>query len=159
MPKAVFVGQQPSSYEDEGKVLPVRPGSSGFRLIKMMSIDESSFRRNFDAVNLSPFYDPDGFSPEYHYNSANNLLSLLEGRRIILLGPAVAQCFGIDRSRYQFCQFFDHPEKHDFHGLFCVIPHPSGANRLYNDPSMYEMVSNTLKMLWQISLEPERINV
>jgi uracil-DNA glycosylase len=145
----VFIGQQPSRYEDEGLILPVRPGSSGDRLIKMMGVTEAAFREHFDCVNLSPYYDPDGFSPAYNIKAAQNLRPLLRGKRVVLLGPAVAEAFEIDRTKYEFCQFFDHPTW-EHHGLFTVIPHPSGANRVYNSPEMYNMVVSTLNLLWEL---------
>ena len=92
---------------------------------------------------------PDGFSPKYHIPAIHNLRSLLRGRKVVLLGPAVAEAFEIDRTQYDWCQWFDHPSWEDHHGLFCVIPHPSGANRLYNDPQMYEMVRSNLDFMWQ----------
>lgn len=149
MSRIVFVGQQPSRIEDEGTVLPIRPGSSGDRLVKMMGINEEAFRRHFDCINLNPYYDPDGFSPGYNITSARNLRPMLRGRRVVLLGPAVAEAFEIDRSKYSWCQFFDHPTW-SHHGLFTVIPHPSGANRLYNNHEIYNMVTSTLNSLWEM---------
>lgn len=149
MSRIIFVGQQPSSHQDEGLVLPVRPGSSGDRIIRMMGVTEQAFRENFDMFNVSWEYDPDGFSPKYHTKAILNLKSLFRGRKVVLLGPAVAEAFEIDRTQYEWCQWFDHPTWEDHHGLFCVIPHPSGANRLYNDPQMYEMVRSNLDFMWQ----------
>lgn len=149
MSRIIFVGQQPSSHEDEGTVLPVRPGSSGDRLVRMMGITEQAFRENFDMFNVNAEYSPDGFTPGYHITHVHNIRSLLRGRKVVLLGPAVAEAFEIDRTQYDFCQWFDHPKWEDHHGLFCVIPHPSGANRLYNNPEMFEMVRRTLDLMWQ----------
>lgn len=149
MSRIIFVGQQPSRYEDEGLVLPVRPGSSGDRIIKMMGITEQAFRDNFDYINVSARYDPDGFSPMYHTREVWNMRSMFRGRKLVLLGPAVAEAFEIERSTYHWCNWFDHPKWESHHGLFCVIPHPSGANRLYNDPGMFEMVRNHLDFMWQ----------
>lgn len=149
MSRVIFVGQQPSRYEDNGLVLPVRPGTSGDRIVKMMGVTEDAFRQNFDCINVSPRHDPDGFDPENHRVEVDNLRSLFRGRKLVLLGPAVAASFGIDRTMYHWCNWFDHPTWEDHHGLFCVIPHPSGANRLYNDPGMFEMVRTHLDFLWQ----------
>lgn len=149
MSRIVFVGQQPSRADDDGLVLPVRTGSSGDRIIRMMGVTEQAFRENFDFMNVSSRYDPDGFSPAYHIANTWNIRSLLRGRKVVLLGPAVAEAFEIDRMKYEWCQWFDHPKWEDHHGLFCVIPHPSGANRLYNNPEIYEMVRTTLDLMWQ----------
>jgi uracil-DNA glycosylase len=147
--RIVFVGQQPSKFEDNGLVLPIRPGSSGDRIVKMMGITEQAFRDNFDCINVSSRHDPDGFDPENHKVDVDNIRSLLRGRKVVLLGPAVAHAFDIDRSMYQWTDWFDHPKWIDHHGLFTVIPHPSGANRLYNDPSMFELVRRHLDFMWQ----------
>lgn len=145
----VFIGQQPSRLSDEGKTLPIRPGSSGDRLVRMMGITEDAFRKAFDCINLNPHYHPDGFESHDNIAAAKNMLPLLRGKRVVLLGPAVAQAFEIDRAAYAYCQFFDHPSW-SHHGLFTVIPHPSGANRLYNNPETYNMVVSTLNMLWEM---------
>lgn len=152
MSRIVIVGQQPSRPEDEGTVLPVRPGSSGSRLIQMMGVTEEAFRKNFDLINVSPRYDPDGFSCGGHsfIPEAMNIRPLLVGRRVVLLGSAVATAFQIERSRYEWCQWFDHPKWDDHHGVFCVIPHPSGMNRVYNDPFMFGLVKSQLDFMWQM---------
>lgn len=148
MPKMVFIGQQPNSYEDQGNPLPIRPNSTGRRLVQMMGVTDEAFEKNFVRMNVSPFHDPEGFSPEYWRDNAANILPLLEGRRVVLLGPAVADAFGFERSRYDYASWFDHPDGH--HSLFAVIPHPSGVNRQYNNPEMFEMVRSFLDMCWTL---------
>lgn len=145
--KSVFVGQQPNSHADEGTALPVRPGTSGSRLMSMMGLDYTTFKNTFLRVNVSAIYDPDGFSPSYHQPHAQNLLPLLEGRHVVLLGPAVAEAFKWKRSEYEYCRFYDHPHAHL---LWAVIPHPSGLNRLYNDPEVVRQVTELLQYLWRI---------
>ena len=144
--KPVIIGQMPSCHEDEGIALPVRSGSSGHRLCQLMEVNETTLRRDFVLMNVSARYDPDGFSPEYHKTEVKNFLPLLSGRKVIMLGPAVAAAFGISRDEYSFGEWFDHAEEHM---LICVIPHPSGLNRLYNDPEMQRIVSSLLKALWE----------
>lgn len=123
-----------------------------------MGVNEEAFRKNFSCVNLSPYYDPDGFSPGYHVASAKNMAPLLAGKRVVLLGPAVAEAFEIPRMKFEWCQWIDHPSW-DMHAIFTVIPHPSGANRLYNDPQIYSMVSGLLNMLWEIRDEHKPVSV
>lgn len=145
--RPVIVGQQPASEADEGVSLPIRPGTSGSRLLGMMNLSQEEFERDFIRINVSPAYDPDGFTPSYHRHHVTNLLPLLEGRKVCLLGPAVADAFGLRRSSYDYCHFFDHPG--EWHILLVVIPHPSGLNRLYNDPSMIKRVREVLFYLWE----------
>lgn len=150
MSRALFVGQQPVSYEAEqtGDILHLGGGLDS--IIKMMNIPSTHFLQNFDYINVSAHHEPDGLSPEYHRTDIRNIRPLLSGRRIILFGPQVASAFEIDRSKYEWCQFIDHPTWDDFHGLFCVIPHPSSRNPLYANPEFRGMVLRTLDMLWQI---------
>lgn len=134
--KPVIIGQQPNSCEDEGTTLPIRPGSSGQFLTELAggSLD------GFDLINVSPFHDPDGFSPLYHRCSAKNMAPLLKGRKVIFLGPAVANAFEIRRSEYNWCSWYE------MEFQWAVIPHPSGLNRLYNDPEIRERVLYFLRI-------------
>jgi uracil-DNA glycosylase len=141
----VFIGQQPGSYEDEGTVLPVRPGSTGQRLAQMMGITPEAFAENFIRMNVSAHYEPDGFEAAYHRIEMDNILPLLEGRRVVLLGPQVAEAFAIPRDQYSWAEWFDHPTAHI---LMAVIPHPSGLNRLYNNPEIHNMISTFLDGCW-----------
>jgi hypothetical protein len=148
MTKIVFIGQQPNEYADENQpALPVRPNSSGARLVKLMGITEEAFRYHFTLVNVSPHHDPEGFNPTYNIAAALNLLPLLEDRRVVLLGPAIANSFCINRDAYQFNKWFDYPG--EMNALFSVIPHPSGMNRLYNDPVVVEEVREFLNYCWE----------
>ena len=146
----VFIGQQPNSYEDEGLALPCRPGSSGQRLAQMMGVLPEAFETNFIRMNVSPHYEPDGFTPEYYRADVLNFLPLLEGKRVVLLGPPVALAFGFERQSYEWAAWFDHPTEHV---KFAVSPHPSGLNRLYNNPEMMGMVSSFLDHVWQTRYE------
>lgn len=146
--KPVFIGQMPASESDEGEALPQRSGTSGMRIVQMMGIVPEVFNERFVRMNVSPFYDPDGFSPEYNSLQAKNILPLLEHRRVILLGPAVASAFGFTRSSYYWCRWFDHET---LNISFAVMPHPSGRNYLYNEPQIVDMVKRFLDEVWEMS--------
>lgn len=153
MGRTLFVGPQPSSYEAEKSGEVLTPGGALDNIIKMMGIPSSNFFEKFDYINASPHYNPDGFSSEYDAIHMKNIRPLLSGRRIICFGPLVASAFEIDRDRYEWCQFFDHPRWEEFHGLFCVIPYPDNRNRFYHDPENRGMVIRTLEMLLTFSHE------
>lgn len=144
----VFVGQQPATVEDEGKPLIVKPNSTGHKIVQWMGVTEQQFNDNFARVNLNPWHDPEEFSPGYCRAAAQNLYGLLYGRRVVLLGPAVAEAFGIMRHSYKYFHFQDHPDQHF---LYAVMPHPSGLNRLYNDPAMVAQARQFLGYLWNLS--------
>lgn len=147
--KTIIIGQQPAKHEDEGVTLPFGPNTSGARLASMTGVTYRAFRQGFDLINLSQFHDPDGFSPEYHRNSFLNLVPLLQGRQVIMLGPAVAKACMISRNEIPaWGEYFDHPRA-EFIMLVSVIPHPSGLNRLYNDPAITEVVSQCLSFSFQ----------
>lgn len=155
MSKIVIVGQQPASYEDEGNPLPVRPNSTGQRLCQMAGILPTSFENAFIRMNVSPRYEPDGFMPEYYRTDVENWLPLLEGKRVILLGPAVASAFAIPRDQYDWAHWFDHPTEHV---LLSVIPHPSGLNRLYNNPELTSMVGSFLREAFNMVLAEQKMS-
>lgn len=157
MSRALFVGPQPTSYEAEQSGEVAQQGSGIETLIKMMGITKESFFNSFDYINVSAHHEPDGLSPEYHRADIRNIRPLLSGRRIILLGPPVASAFEIERSKYEWCQFIDHPVWEDFHGLFCVIPNPSTRNPLYANPEFRGMVLRTMDMLLQLRDEQKLI--
>lgn len=153
--RIVFVGQQPNTYEDEGQPLIIKPNSSGERLAKWMGVSPSEFTNNFARVNLNPWHDGDEFSPNYHIAAAKNLYELLYGRRVVLLGPAVAEAFGVSRRDYVYFRFYDHPEAHF---IYAVMPHPSGLNRLYNDPQIMAQAKNFLQFLWNVRGDTPELN-
>lgn len=150
--KAVFVGQMPNSPEDEGDPLTLKnPNSSGSRLAKWMNITPEEFATNFVRVNLNPHCD-DEFSPSHWKASAKNMKGLLEHRRVVLLGRAVAEAFDLNPRQYEYFRWFDHPTNYET-SLFCVIPHPSGQNRLYNDQQNVNRAMDLLAGLWLFAEE------
>jgi len=143
----VFIGQQPATPDDEGQPLIIKPNSSGERLQKWMGVTPVQFEEHFMRVNLNPWADTDEFTPGHHVAAARNLYELLYGRRVVLLGPSVAEAFGIRRKSFTYFHFYDHPEAHF---LFSVMPHPSGLNRLYNNPATVGQAKKFLRKLWDL---------
>lgn len=110
---------------------------------------------SFDRVNLCSEAKPGSIDPRQYHSAAENLgASLLVGRRVVMLGPNVASCFGISRNSYEWCQWHGWNERAVVPGWrvdkyppfhWCVIPHPSGRNLLYNDPVIREMTGSLLR--------------
>ena len=150
--KAVFVGQCPASIEDQGDPLTLKnPSSSGSRLAGWMGVTPEEFSANFIRVNVNP-HSEEEFSPGYWIPAARNLKGLLEHRRVVLLGRLVAESFELRQTDYQFFRWFDHPSDYET-SLFCVIPHPSGRNRMYNDQQNIARVSDLLSTIWLLKKE------
>jgi uracil-DNA glycosylase len=152
--KPVFIGQMPGN-DNDTEALPIRPGSSGMRLVQMMGVTQEAFEQNFIRMNVDVNYDPDGFHVPYAKTCAQNFLPLLEHRRVILLGPPVAACFGYERQSFEWCRWFDHDT---LNISFAVIPHPSGRNFLYNEPWMMSLVSEFLDQVWHEMLRSRSKN-
>lgn len=153
--KAVFVGQCPAKPEDEGDPLTLAYNeSSGSRLARWMGVTNEQFADNFIRVNLNPHADGE-FSSLHWRAAAQNMKGLLEGRRIVCLGRPVAESFGLLPTEYEYFRWFDHPG--DFYSsLFCVIPHPSGRNRMYNDQHNVNKATGILQALWLLSQDSSR---
>lgn len=154
MKRTLFVGSQPVSYEAEQKPeMEFQSGGAMDLLIRnYMDTSAEVFHRNFDFMYVSAHHEPEGLSPEYHQTDMRNLRSLISGRRVVMLGAAVAWAFEIQRHEYEWCQFIDHPKWETHHGLFCTIPHPRAA-RVWLNSSIVEMTRNTMSMLYQIAQE------
>lgn len=147
--KAVFVGQQPNSVDDEGDPLTLKhPNSTGSTIAKWMNVSPEEFASNFIRVNLNPHCDGE-FSANHWKASARNMQGLLEGRRVVLLGRSVAEAFDLHQRDYEYFRWFDHMAGYES-SLFTVIPHPSGRNRLYNDHQNLARAMDLLATLWSL---------
>lgn len=63
----------------------------------------------------------------------------LEGRRVLVLGSAVRTALGLPPTRWIL------PHRDETGREWRLVPHPSGRNRLYNDPTMGLRVSMLLR--------------
>lgn len=143
--RTVLVGIAPARAGDEGQPLSaVAPQSTGRRLANLIGVSALDYMRAFDRVNVCPFPQPSTIKPKEWRAAAENLAgSLLRDRRVILLGPNVAECFGIKRSVYEFLLW--HEKRNVHRGVlgfragqtlpfsWAVMPHLSGRNHWYND--------------------------
>lgn len=127
--RTVIVGEVAGRTSDE----PLDPASqSGGRLADLAGLDHEEFLDRFDRINIIPSIfeeqlDPAFMRLRWKQSSGCNLRSILHGRRVILLGAAVAGAMGVA----------DQPHFRWFRtswGVASVIPHPSGKNRWWNEP-------------------------
>lgn len=145
--KTVIVGIAPARPGEEGQPLSaIAPRSTGRKISDMLEVSPLVYMRAFDRVNVCPNAQEGTIHPRSYAAHAENLAaSLLRQRNVILLGQNVAECFGITRERYSYCEWKD-SRIHESYGLvgwntgrfppfrWAVLPHPSGRNRWYNDP-------------------------
>lgn len=144
--RPVLIGIAPSGLNESGQPLScMAKKSTGARLQRLLGLTRFEYLENFDRVNVCPTTTPGGIDPSLYRPHAENLMgSLLRNRRVIMLGPNVASCFGIRRNAYSFCETY-RGSSSPMRGLagwrlgqslpcaWSVIPHPSGRNYWYND--------------------------
>lgn len=128
---------------------------SAKRLAKLFGMDPYAMRLTFKFVNLLP-YGP------WNVKSARNgvdrvLASVLESTEyhdvaIVLLGRKVAEAFRVGHSTTAYYKRWSH--------YYCgwwmngyVVPHPSGRNRLWNNPAHARRTTRLLRRLkrWALS--------
>jgi len=130
--KPILVGQAPNA---EGGGPPLT-GRGGRRIAEFAGLSWEQYLAAFDRINLlDSFPGKDGkgdaFPAEEGRRAAERLAPSLAGRRVVLLGKAVACAFGIGSERYF--------ERGDLNGMdVSVAPHPSGLSTWWNDPGNRE---------------------
>jgi len=137
--KILFVGQAPSQ-ETDG--MPPFTGKCGRRLADLMSMSQKEMLTKHDFVNVLDRWPGssrkgDQFPIKEAIQAANVLRPTLSGRWVILLGSNVAKAFKIKSFRY-FNSFelpVDPTPGSPMIPWVCVVPHPSGVNRWFNDPT------------------------
>lgn len=132
--RLVIVGIDPGR-NSSGPLDPDFP--SGLKLASMMGVSADEFRDQTDRINLYPAASISLVDPD----AAANLLPILRGRRVLLLGRRVSTALGGNQDWM----------KWSVTGEFvsASIPHPSGLSRWWNDPtnssSAKEFLSNILR--------------
>lgn len=155
--RTVIVGIAPGKAGHEGQPLSaIAPQSTGRKIADMIGVSWSDYMRAFDRINICPFPQKGTIKAKEWQAAAENLAgSILRQRRVIMLGPNVAECFGIGRSVYNFGDWkICNSETRGIAGFrvglsmpfdWMVIPHPSGRNFWYNDTYNKELISNLLR--------------
>lgn len=128
--KPLLIGEAPSKNEVTERPL---EGRIGKRLAACCNLTLEDFLRYFDRVNLLHVRQDSkekGFEFDAKAAAAEACRLRKEwpsGRTVILLGRRVAEAFGVPQTPYFERRIHDHD--------FYVVPHPSGLNRWYNDPT------------------------
>lgn len=155
--RTVIVGIAPARAGDEGQPLSALASqSTGRKIADMLCLHPLEYIAQFDRVNVCPFPQPSTIVPREWRSAAENLAGfLLRGRRVILLGPNVAECFGVSRGAYEYLEWSDPPSSRSGVAGFragrmglpfswAVLPHPSGRNRWYNEQENREAATQFL---------------
>lgn len=137
--KIIMIGQAPGQHGDPSSPLASK------RLADLCGLSVWEFKDRFDRINLLATWPGkrgkgDEFSMTEARISAMEMVGSLSGRRVIFVGKQVARAF----------QFFgtDYFTWEEFGSmLVCLIPHPSGVNRFWNDPERVEQAQGFLRSL------------
>lgn len=142
MSRPILVGEAPAGVGLEP--LPALDGRVGSRLAEMAGLTREEYRERFDLRNL--FESPDEGVPWRHPEAVMRAIRLLmtvkEGDRVVCLGNRVAEAFGLLRVRgglpyYEWRsarKFGDLLSREPIEFSVARVPHPSGRNRVLNDP-------------------------
>lgn len=137
--KMVIVGQAPSKGADQIAL----GGRSGARLRKLLGCsDEAEFRARFDVLNILPKWPGKaGKGDRFPTATARAIARRLRFRssRVLLLGKA-ADAFGVE-------EWFKWAAIDLLGGSVCAVPHPSGVNRWWNEPSNMAVAAQFFEQL------------
>jgi len=131
MSRVLLVGQAPSRTSDPSR--PLEQSQSGRRLLRLSGLQPEQFKRTFEMMNLLDCWPGaaktgDLFPMPEARLFAERMLPSLAGRRVILLGPAVAEAF---RVRAPLLRWLPGGR---LASAWAIFPHPSGVSRYWNDP-------------------------
>lgn len=128
--RILLIGQAPGPNTDPARPLWPEPASStGGRLVAFAGISPGVYLEQFDRVNLLNTFPgrtrqcPDTFPTRDARIAASAMRPFLRGRRVVLVGRAVATAFSLGLLP------FHEWVSDDFE--VAVIPHPSGRNAWY----------------------------
>lgn len=143
--RTLLIGQAPGPRTDpELPLYPIPSTSTGGRLARLMGLRRWEYLSLFDRMNLLPYHPgrhrrDDKFPMVPARLAARVLLPLLAGRRVVLVGRGVAKAFGVGSEFHEWgtlrvgkpCAV----TRCRGTAVVAVVPHPSGRNYWYNDPS------------------------
>lgn len=134
--RPLLVGEQNPYRSDPRYALYPEPvTSAGSRLCRrVMGLTVEEYIRSYDRVNLC-----DG---EWRAKEARERAVKLQDSYslIVALGRNVQRAFGIDRPPFSVWNSWESEGT-----VFLVLPHPSGLNRLWDDPGSYKKARDLLR--------------
>lgn len=142
--RPILIGMNnPHSEDPRHALAPYPSGVAGHRLWRMLSdrcgASRLSYMRAFERINL---LNSRTWSPLRARAQNENLWSSLRGRRrVVVLGNAVKDVLWLSRVPYLRWTVTDDVR-------WCLLPHPSGLCRLYNDELVRVAVGMRLEELY-----------
>lgn len=149
MEPLILIGQAPGRYPhhdpDRHALFPYPSGCTGSRLKELMGLSRGRYLA-IKRRNLLPYYPGgsvtgDNFPIAEARRRAEDMEPELQGRCVVFVGYAVARAFGYE-------EFVPLVWYHHGRGYrWCVVPHPSGRNRWWNNPDNRAMGERFLSNL------------
>lgn len=133
MSKPLLVGESnPYGSPPEYDLWPLPEGASGHRLRVILGLTEEQYLEKFDRLNL--------VRGEWNAFAAQVAAAQIRHEKIIVLGVKVARAFELSHRMLYLGSVQYSAGRRLF---FC--PHPSGLNRVWNTPSMTQLVRERLR--------------
>lgn len=133
MRRVLLVGEQnPYGPDQRYALFPEPPNCAGWRLChKVLGIPRRIYMSHYDRVNLcnGPWRVRDA------RQAAAAILDKPEWRVLVLLGAKVTAAFG--RDFRPFTSLWVQEDYGSDQRKMVILPHPSGRNLIWNDPSSY----------------------
>lgn len=151
--RIILIGPSPTQNTDPNNPLsPSRESrSTGSCLLRLTNMDPDSFQIAFDRHYLIPIHQGrhrggDRYPRLLAKQAANRMLNNLKGRMVVLIGTNVARTFGIHSIGP-----FVWVDNEDV--LMAWVPHPSGRNLWWNNPTNKQAGEAFLTELGQRAFE------
>lgn len=147
MTKPLLIGMNNPQGNEALVATPI--GGTGHRIWKMLTIrhpcmTEKTYENSFERMNI---LEARVWNTRQARAFAEPVRARMEGRTVVLLGSGAMLALGLPRAPWMVWSAADTSG-----GRWCVIPHPSGLNRLYNDVAMVDRVSELLSNLYSSGL-------
>ncbi len=147
--RVLFVGQAPGRRAPRGSRAFGGPGA-GSRLAKLCGITHEQFLEKFSTINLLKTYPGrNGKGDRFPMKAAQRAaVKMWVGSRafcgydrVIIVGAATVRAFPFSKAEAQPCTWMGHAK------WLAFLPHPSGVNHWYNNPSNRQRAERFLREL------------
>jgi hypothetical protein len=150
--KPLLVGEDnPYSRDHRYALYPEPEHSAGGRLCRLiMRLSVKDYIRGFDRVNLCA----GEWSMREAKDHADCIMTdrimtnaILSNWTVVLLGAKVTEAFKFDFKPFSSLRYLDRAQ-------IVILPHPSGRNRVWNEPGAFDRARETLEQASVLPLPP-----